>query len=30
MSLDLASLNWLAVIVGAVIYFVLGAVWFAP
>lgn len=31
MSLDLLSgLNWLAVIVGAAIYFVLGAVWFAP
>jgi hypothetical protein len=30
MSLDLGGLNWLAVIVGAVIYFVLGAVWFAP
>ena len=31
MSLDmLGQLNWLAVIVGAVIYFVLGAVWYAP
>jgi hypothetical protein len=31
MSLDLVGqLNWLAVIVGAVIYFVLGAIWFAP
>lgn len=31
MSLDvLSGLNWLAVIVGAVIYFGLGAIWFAP
>jgi uncharacterized protein DUF1761 len=30
MSLDLGSLNWLAVIVGAVVYFVIGAVWFSP
>ena len=30
MSLDLGQLNWLAVLVGAVIYFVLGAAWFAP
>ena len=31
MSLDMiGQLNWLAVIVGAVIYFVLGAVWYAP
>lgn len=31
MSLDLlGQLNWLAVIAGAVIYFVIGAVWFAP
>jgi hypothetical protein len=31
MSLDLlGQLNWLAVIVGALIYFVLGAIWFAP
>ena len=31
MSLDmLGQLNWLAVIVGAVIYFVLGALWYAP
>ena len=31
MSVDmLGQLNWLAVIVGAVIYFVLGAVWYAP
>ena len=26
----LGQLNWLAVIVGAVIYFVLGALWYAP
>ena len=30
MTLDLASINWLAVIVATVIYFALGAVWFAP
>ena len=30
MSVDLASINWLAVIVATVIYFALGAVWFAP
>ena len=30
MTLDLAAINWLAVIVATVIYFALGAVWFAP
>ncbi len=31
MSLDaIGQLNWLAVILGAVIYFALGAVWYAP
>lgn len=30
MSFDLGSINWLAVLIGAAIYFVLGAVWFAP
>jgi hypothetical protein len=30
MTLDFASINWLAVIVATVIYFALGAVWFAP
>jgi hypothetical protein len=31
MRLDpLGDLNWLAVIVGAVIYFAIGAVWFTP
>lgn len=31
MSFDaLSDLNWLAVIVGAVIYFAIGAVWFTP
>ena len=30
MTLDLGTVNWLAVIVAAVIYFLLGAVWFAP
>jgi hypothetical protein len=30
MSLDLGGLNWVAIIVGTVVYFLLGAVWFAP
>lgn len=30
MTLDLAALNWLAVIVGAAIYFILGALWYSP
>ena len=30
MTLDLAAINWLAVVVATVIYFALGAVWFAP
>jgi Protein of unknown function (DUF1761) len=30
MTLDLSAINWLAVIVATVIYFALGAVWFAP
>lgn len=30
MSFDLSAINWLAVIVGAAIYFVLGALWYAP
>ena len=30
MTLDLGQLNWLAVLVGAVVYFVIGAAWFAP
>lgn len=30
MTLDLAGINWLAVIVATAIYFALGAVWFAP
>lgn len=30
MSFDLGSLNWLAVIIGTVVYFLLGALWFAP
>jgi Protein of unknown function (DUF1761) len=30
MTLDLAGINWLAVIIAAAIYFVLGAAWFAP
>ena len=30
MSIDLGGLNWLAVVIGTVVYFLLGAVWFAP
>ena len=30
MSFDLGSINWLAVVIGTLIYFLLGAVWFAP
>jgi hypothetical protein len=30
MTLDFGALNWLAVIVGAAIYFVLGAAWYSP
>jgi len=30
MTLDLSAINWLAVIVATLIYFALGAVWFAP
>jgi Protein of unknown function (DUF1761) len=30
MTLDLGAINWLAVIVATLIYFALGAVWFAP
>ncbi len=30
MFLDLSSINWLAVVIGTVIYFILGAAWFAP
>ena len=30
MSIDLGSVNWLAVAIGTVIYFALGALWFAP
>ncbi len=29
MSLDLAGISWLAVVIGAAVYFLLGAVWFA-
>lgn len=29
MSLDLGGINWLAVAIGTVVYFLLGAVWFA-
>ena len=29
MSFDLGGLNWVAVIVGTLVYFLLGAVWFA-
>ena len=30
MSLDIGGLNWLGVIVATIIYFALGALWFAP
>jgi hypothetical protein len=30
MTLDLSTINWLAVIVGAVIYFAIGALWYSP
>lgn len=30
MSLDLGSVNWLAVVIATVVYFALGALWFAP
>jgi MFS superfamily sulfate permease-like transporter len=30
MTVDFGSLNWLAVIVGATIYFILGAIWYSP
>jgi Protein of unknown function (DUF1761) len=30
MTLDLGAINWLAVLVATLIYFALGAVWFAP
>jgi hypothetical protein len=30
MTFDLGSVNWIAVIVGAIIYFILGALWYSP
>jgi len=30
MSLDLGGISWLAVVIATVVYFALGAVWFAP
>lgn len=30
MTFDLAQVSWLGVIVGAAIYFVLGALWYSP
>jgi len=30
MSIDLGSVNWLAVAIGTLVYFLLGAAWFAP
>ena len=30
MTLDLGAVNWLAVIISAAIYFVLGALWYSP
>jgi hypothetical protein len=29
-TLDLGQLNWLAVIVGAIVYFAIGALWYSP
>jgi hypothetical protein len=29
-SIDLGSVNWLAVVIGTGVYFALGALWFAP
>jgi hypothetical protein len=30
MTFDIGGLNWLAIIVGAAIYFMLGALWYSP
>lgn len=30
MTLDFSAINWLAILAGAAIYFVLGAVWYSP
>jgi hypothetical protein len=30
MTIDISGINWLAVLVGAVAYFVIGAAWFTP
>ena len=30
MTLDVGQLNWLAIIVGALVYFALGALWYSP
>jgi hypothetical protein len=30
MTLDFGTVNWLAVVTGAAIYFILGAVWYSP
>ena len=30
MTLDFSQLNWLAVIVAALVYFALGALWYSP
>ncbi len=30
MTLDLSQVNWLAVILGALVYFALGALWYSP
>jgi hypothetical protein len=29
-TLDLGQLNWLAIVVGAVVYFLLGGLWYSP
>jgi hypothetical protein len=30
MTFDIGGLNWLAILVGAAIYFILGALWYSP
>ena len=30
MTLDLAQVNWVAVVVSGLIYFAIGAVWYSP
>lgn len=30
MTLDISAINWIAVLAGAAIYFILGAAWYSP